>query len=291
MKLRLFLLAICLAACTTSGSSPTPAPATTASPAAARPTPTRQPSPAPTQTIPPAPTRTPASTDPAASATPQATLPAGEEVLIAADDGLLISGAFYPAEGPAPWPGVLLLHMAYRTRADWNSLIPLLVRAGYAVLAVDLRGHGDTGGSIDWDKAAADMPPVWRYLSGRPDVDAARTAILGASMGASLALHAGAGEPAVRILVLLSPGLNYFGLATEAAMQAYGDRPVLMVAGSQNTYPAKSAQELAEIAPQAQLQTYDTSAHGTDLLQETPEISPLILDWLEEHLKGNRPSS
>ena len=60
---------------------------------------------------------------------------------IATEDGATLVGAFYPPEtGPAP--GVLLLHMLGHQKEDWAPFATQLQQAGYAVLAMDLRGHG-----------------------------------------------------------------------------------------------------------------------------------------------------
>ena len=87
-------------------------------------------------------------------AQPTAAVPG--EVQIETSDGLLISGTFHPGKGKPPWPGVLLMHMVNGSRDQWDALVPLLTGEGYAVLAIDLRGHGNTGGQINWDKAQQD---------------------------------------------------------------------------------------------------------------------------------------
>ena len=67
--------------------------------------------------------------------------------MISAPDGLILDATFY---GPVvrPAPGVLLLHMEGRDRGAWDTLPERLQARGYAVLAVDLRGHGATGGAV-----------------------------------------------------------------------------------------------------------------------------------------------
>lgn len=126
----------------------------------------------------------------------------------------------HPGRGRTSHPGHLLPRPRFRPLARHPAAAhagqpapglgrhrpaPALNQAGYAVLAIDLRGHGQTGGSIDWPQVDDDLPRVWAYLTGRDDVDPARTAIIGASIGANLALRTAANLPQVRGVVLLSP--------------------------------------------------------------------------------------
>ncbi|MCI0393510.1 MAG: alpha/beta fold hydrolase [Chloroflexi bacterium] len=240
---------------------------------------------------------TPAATSPAATAgadsgqppappEPQDTA-APEDVTIEASDGLAIQATFYPASATGRAPGVMLLHMNGGQRQDWDQIAPQLAKAGYAVLAVDMRGHGETGGSSDWQQTPDDLQQVWAYFTGRKDVDPERTAIVGASIGSSMALLAAVAEPAIRTVVLLSPGLNYFNVTTDDAITAYGERPVLIVASEEDTESAESARTLSELAlGEVQLEMVQGAGHGTAMFDAQPELLDLILAWLDAHLKG-----
>ncbi|MBI2142241.1 hypothetical protein HYU15_01975, partial [Candidatus Woesearchaeota archaeon] len=54
------------------------------------------------------------------------------------DDGFVIKGNYYRADGSK---AVLLLHMLGKDRYDYNALAQQLQEQGYAVLAIDFRGH------------------------------------------------------------------------------------------------------------------------------------------------------
>jgi pimeloyl-ACP methyl ester carboxylesterase len=212
---------------------------------------------------------------------------APETITITAEDGLVLYGTFYPGAGSGSWPGLLLLHMNGRSRQDWEPIVPALNEAGYAVLALDMRGHGQTGSSKDWDRARGDLQRAWAYLSGRPDVDADRTAIIGASIGANMALVTGALEPAVKTVVLLSPGLNYLGVTTDDAMVNYGSRPVLLVASEEDQPAADSSRELHELAQgEARIEMYENAGHGTRMFTSRPELTDLLIGWLDSQLAG-----
>ena len=217
------------------------------------------------------------------SATPAATV---QDVLVEAADGLIITGTLHPASDPPPWSGVLLLHMVYGDRSQWDELVPLLTSNGYAVVAIDMRGHGSTGGEINWGKSEDDIGRVWSYMTEREDIDPSHSALIGASMGANMALVSAANQPEVNTVVLLSPGLNYYGVTTSDALEAYGQRPILIAASSEDTYSADSSQELVKAAlGESKLLTYDGAGHGTAMLQNEPGLQIIILEWLDQYLK------
>ncbi len=202
-------------------------------------------------------------------------------------DGIDVAGDFYAPQGqPAPWPGVILLHMLAGNRSQWDEFPEELTSRGYGVLAVDLRGHGETGGEVDWELAVADLQQVWDYLAAKPTIIPEQTAFIGASIGANLALIAGSNEDAIQTVVLLSPGLSYAGVETEAAMGSFGERPVLIVASQEDAYAADSSSVLNEIAPSgSKLILYQSAGHGTQMFNAEQDLSQTILDWLDEHLQ------
>lgn len=212
-----------------------------------------------------------------------------EQVSIAAADDLTLIGTYYSQASEAPRPAVLLLHMLGSNRTVWEQtgLPAILVSNGYNVLALDMRGHGDTGGQQDWEKSPDDIQRAWEFLRQQPGVDRERTAFIGASIGANEALIAAANEPDIRTVILLSPGLEYRGVATEPVMPTYGDRPILFVASEDDSYSADSIRQLAKLATgTAVLQLYENAGHGTAMFAAAPDLPDLITEWLNTHIKS-----
>ncbi len=210
-----------------------------------------------------------------------------EDIIVEAEDGLELDGTFYAAEGLETGPGILLLHMLGSNRTVWDhvGLADELAANGYAVLALDMRGHGDTGQASDWVQSEDDIQRVWQYLVDRPEVDPERTAVIGASIGSNMALIATANEPTITTAVLLSPGLVYRGVTIEDRLPNVGERPMLIVASQDDYYSEDTANKLAETAVgDVQLQIYETAGHGTNMFEPQPDLTPLILDWLTQHL-------
>src|SRR5262245_61932227 len=80
------------------------------------------------------------------------------------DDGATLSATWY---GPSnrTGPVVILVHMLHRTRRDWDALATRLAAEGIGALAFDLRGHGESTGSI---------PAEGQLTAFQQDVAAAR---------------------------------------------------------------------------------------------------------------------
>jgi pimeloyl-ACP methyl ester carboxylesterase len=207
-----------------------------------------------------------------------------EIVTIQGTDGLTLVGEFYARENSAP--AILLLHMLGGQRLDWVPLIPSLTDAGYNVLAVDMRGHGETGGARDWTAAERDVISWLDWLSDQPSVERARLGIIGASIGANLALIGCAYDERCVTVIALSPGLDYLGVRTDGAIPNLHDRSALLVAALDDFDSADSVKTLITLAEgELGAQLYDGDRHGTQLLTapDAPAIR-LIANWMAEHL-------
>jgi predicted acyl esterase len=104
-------------------------------------------------------------------------------------DGVSLATTFYAPPGSAPaggWPGILLLHGLGATRASMNEIAEqFLAPQGYAVLTVDARGHGESGGvsTLSGARELADYAAALQYLRLRPGVSDSRVGALGFSLG------------------------------------------------------------------------------------------------------------
>lgn len=213
-------------------------------------------------------------------------LPASEELRLPVGDINLAGTVYYPQNRAPKWPAVILIHMLHGDRSQWEHFPEQLSAAGYAVLSIDLRGHGASGGAVDWELAVADLQQVWDEFTSREEIDPERTSFIGASIGANLSLIASSNEPSVRTAVLLSPGLNYAGVETEQAMENLAGRPVLIAASNDDTYAANSSTRLVEIARgESNLVLYEDAGHGTLMFRSQPELAQIIIDWLDLYLQ------
>lgn len=220
-----------------------------------------------------------------------------ENIRLATTDGLSIAATYRPVDAPNP-PGLILVPMFGRTRETFDGFAERAHREGYAIVALDLRGHGDSdplNGKIfrafdtsDWQTAVRDLEAAYDYLVDQ-GVSAADIVPIGASIGANLALVYAANHTEIPAAVLLSPGLNYKGIEIEATLNAFGNRPLLILAGEADAYSAESSDALAESAEgQCELRKYDSGAHGTELFDAHGQAANQILLWLKPIVKANR---
>jgi len=252
-------------------------------------------------------TNTPASPDitplaPAAEATaepsaePTAAPLGPQRVTFNLADGTEIVGTFYPPS-LAPAPGVLLAHQRGMDRRAWEPLIQGLQgqlsrsastagdsKPNYAVFAIDLPGHGESGGQ--WTDAGGLEATrlalqLFRAMGG---VDSERMVIIGASIGADAAVDE-CKEGCVGA-VSLSPG-SFLGVDYNTALAALGDRPVLCVASKEDGPSAATCEGGKSVGlKNYQVQIYDGALHGNYLILQNAEVGPapqplpLILEWL-----------
>ncbi|MCY3796496.1 MAG: alpha/beta fold hydrolase [Chloroflexi bacterium] len=200
-------------------------------------------------------------------------------------DSATLTADFHPAAEPDA-PVILLLHMLNSNRAAYAPLIPDLREAGYAILNIDLRGHGASGGPRDWDLAVNDVAPGWiSWLAENDHLSESGLAIIGGSIGANVALISCAQAPVCRGAIALSPGLDYRGVKPESALvDGLADRAALLVA-SQNDASSETAirQMFLNAKGGVTARLYRGRAHGTRLFDsEYDSVSAMILNWLAE---------
>ena len=140
----------------------------------------------------------------------QVELPPIERRFVMADGVELVADAW----GAPDRPPALLLHGGGQTRHAWKRTAATLAGHGYHAVAVDQRGHGDSGWSPDGDygvdRYAADVRAMAASFAERP-------VLIGASLGglASLIAEAEAKRPVAAALVLvdITPRVEPAGVA------------------------------------------------------------------------------
>jgi len=115
-----------------------------------------------------------------------------------------------PPRGERP-PAIVLMHGFAGDRLSLSSLARRLADAGYAVLAIDARGHGENRNRFarGWarsDVFAADLAAAVDWLRLSPFVDGERIAVMGHSMGAGAALDFASRDSGLDAAVLISGG-------------------------------------------------------------------------------------
>ena len=218
----------------------------------------------------------------AAAATP----PPPQAVAIKMADGLEIKGDFYTPINTEKAPAALLLHQYGGSSYDCKDFAALLVEKGYNVLAVDLRGQGLTQGKADWKLAQTDTVALMGWLHDQPTIDPKRVAVMGASVGANLALRGCADDDLCRVAIALSPGLSFYGIVAKDAISGMKNKSILLAASQRDIQSGEPTKYLTIYAPPSVnilTRVYASSAmHGMGLFT-FDDMTPLIMQWLDKY--------
>jgi len=210
-------------------------------------------------------------------------------------DQVRIAADYYappPAERGAPM--VILLHMYQRDRSAWKPLIQPLHDAGFAILAIDLRGHGESGTEAHrqrvrrrepgvFEEMYQDVRAAYDFLAGQPGVDRARFALVGASVGCSVALRYAVQDKSVDALVCLSPGTNYMGLDSRADMREIKGRRIWLIAADHQG-EREGVVELGPLGDGVETRLTAESEHGTRLFGKVPDLERQIAEYLKQQV-------
>ncbi len=214
-------------------------------------------------------------------------------VTLKTSDGFHIAATLtLPAEKKAPMPGVILIHQGGSNRGEWAPYTPKFISAGYAVLAYDVRGHGQSDKVDDIfalfddpNQAPRDLQAAIAYLRHRPEVDSSRIAVVGASIGANLACVASA-KMGVKTAVAISG-------KTSAVYHLAGTKKLklksifyIASAGDQGGKRAAWARELYDqtAQPRKIRIVKNSSAHGVHIFGDDPTVVEEIIAWLKATL-------
>jgi pimeloyl-ACP methyl ester carboxylesterase len=233
------------------------------------------------QTPPRPPVANPApNTPPVANPVQAAKFPKPIPISLKTRDGVQIAATYYASpltkEVQKDATAVILLHAYKGSRGDFNDLALLLQSAGNAVLAPDLRGHGESTRRIMPDGAERKLDPAMLTKQDLEamvnfDVEACKTflfeknnakelnieklAIVGAEMGGTVAVNwaaldwhwptlaTGKQGKDVKAIVLLSPTWAFKGLPINTVM---GNRELVGQLGWQILVGEQEARELSE---------------------------------------------
>lgn len=215
----------------------------------------------------------------------------GERITLKTNDNVNLVGTYYQATGTT---GVLLLHMMPATKESWESFATKLQSAGFNVLAIDLRGHGESDGGANGYKNFSDAD----HQASIHDVEAAveflkskkvsQISIAGASIGANLALWYMADHPDIKKGILLSAGYNYHGVVTEPYAAALKTDQAVYFVGNEDDMRSSghSAADMArglyeKTNAKKVIKIFKGAGHGTDIFISHLELEDELVQWLK----------
>ncbi|MDO8633741.1 MAG: alpha/beta fold hydrolase [archaeon] len=211
-----------------------------------------------------------------------------QKVTFVAKDNVTIYANYWKAESSR---AVILVHQFNSSKEAYTGLAKLLNEDDYGVLALDLRGHGESRaqGSLanpaylsdkDFQDMHLDLSGAQKFLSEK-----AYTGffIVGSSIGANLAVTYPFENSGFKAAVALSPGEDFKGLKPLSAARET-NVPTMIVASKDDAYSFESAEKIhAAMTGEKKLVELENAGHGTFMLQNNPNLSSQILEWFKEH--------
>lgn len=158
-----------------------------------------------------------------------ASLPEAQRIELTTSDEVTLVGDFY-TDADSLEATVVLLHGQAGNRADWQALLDPLWDARYQILAVDLRGYGESGGDANWQTIADDVQLWLDWLYEQPQVQTDGVSIVGADLGANVAAIACENDSQCLTAIALSPiGLGCADRDCSAEAVALDDETLALI--------------------------------------------------------------
>lgn len=209
--------------------------------------------------------------------------------------------SYVKIEGVQKYPTVVLLHSLGYSSENWGNLISDLNNAGYAVIAIDFRGHGKSVYDSNFRRK------TWTYFAAKTyqkfpnDVIAIlnqaqkdskkislnNLAIVGADIGANTAVLVTKNlKYKPKTLVLISPTTSFKGLYIPIAMTQIGRIPILSMVSQRDLYCLKEQQDLSKFAQGGfYAKNYPQGGMGMLMLKSNPSMSKDITKWILKYLR------
>lgn len=209
--------------------------------------------------------------------------------------------SYVKIDGVEKYPTVVLLHSLGYSSDSWGNLIPYLNNAGYAVIAVDFRGHGKSIYDSSFHQKAWTYFTPKAYQKFPSDVVAVlnqaqkdskkvslnNLAIVGADIGANTAVLVSKDlKYKPKTLVLISPTTSFKGLYIPIAMTQIGQVPILTMVSQKDAYCLQEQKNLARFAQGGfYARNYPNGGMGMLMLKTNPSMAQDITKWILKYLR------
>ncbi|MCH9031951.1 MAG: alpha/beta hydrolase [candidate division Zixibacteria bacterium] len=222
-------------------------------------------------------------------------------------DSLLSCYTYLTNDSVEPRALVITLPMLSRDRTSYDKIVDELSShfPEISFLNFDLRGHGQSVsiGSTnlsykdmersEYPKIPDDIRESLRLIRKVcPELKKTPVIIIGASIGANSAGILANIEKSVVAACLLSPGLNYREIIPGPHLAVVGEKQILMMVGTQDTYSFNSTDSLFALSEGVKTQlTYNTGAHGTNIPNNSDSAMVDLVDWTRQTLESIKSSA
>jgi pimeloyl-ACP methyl ester carboxylesterase len=207
---------------------------------------------------------------------------------------------------------MVIVHGAGSRKSNHGDFGRACAAAGWAALAYDQRGHGDSADEMSAE-ALADVGRMARFLGAREEVDEERVCVRGSSMGGFVAIHGAATSEAIAGVIAICPageehllrGLRAGTLEFRASDRARADlaawlgehdlrdavgllgaKPLILIhAEGDERIPSEFSAELYGRAADPRKLIVLPGGHHQSA-QHDAELQGVALRWMERSLRG-----
>lgn len=220
----------------------------------------------------------------------------GRKITFKTADGILIKGLYKPPKNYRNETFVFL-HGLGSNQEEWQDFIRRLVKYGYGFLSYDARGHGESIKTEDgktityerfkmnapdshWNKMIDDLGKAVEYLQNKRRIPLKRINIMGASLGANIALNYASSNDKISKTILLSPGISYAGINTTDHIAKFDKRPILLVASPDDTYSYQSCHLLYKHIKSNKKAKFFSASKGHGVIMLNKRLRVKLINWL-----------
>jgi dienelactone hydrolase len=218
-----------------------------------------------------------------------------QDVDLTAVDGTALKATYLSPDKPGP--AMLLVHQCNQNRQMWGFIAEQLVASGVHVLALDLRGFGDSGGTgmrgeggfpAFMKASTGDVDLAYDYLARQTGVIASRIAAGGASCGAMLTADLAARKPVTALMLLSGPPSDN----AIANIAGSADLAVFAAAATEDPITVGVAERLEGAVegspnPNSMAKIYAGTEHGLPMFAKNADLEPTLIGWLTAELAGD----
>lgn len=197
------------------------------------------------------------------SATPSTAVSSEPFTFQSTEDGVTMKGHLYSVQGPKR-KVVILAHGANEDQKAWQAFAQELALRGVAAVTFDFRGYGETGGTKDQSKLAADLEVAVRYLKS---LDWPLVYVVSSEIGGTATLKVAASQELAGVATISSlPSVTGIDARSDVARVV---EPKLFLAGAGDTAAGTAVITLAAAASEPRMSRIieGTSATGIALLK------------------------
>jgi dienelactone hydrolase len=225
------------------------------------------------------------------------------DITFKTEDGVTLLGTLIMPDGLQPnekVAGVVFVHGANHDATTWYHLSQEVVKTGLGALIFDQRGYRKsvwkpTGpvpprGTIN----TIDIKAAINFLAAQSWIDPNRIAVITATSRGGPAVAAVHGDPRIRTMV----GLSFYGADenTKKYLSAI-DIPLFMIASTRDENAdggslIEGTREVYRLSKnkESELLVYDDAGRGSAMLKTKPELTGMIVRWLNEKLAASHGS-